>query len=256
MSVTYPQLQSKEVAQETNLVHHVRKTPLLLSGIFLELMRTYYSDSGNLPQGINYTWSPVSSVVVDSFRTSGNHEVLKKAVETLPEKTVVIEPEFDEEFTILEKRPGIWVHIGDIDYTNTSKSMQGRSAQIGMDLKEAEYLNSREGSTIVYFTHIGRTKGEALSFATATLDYLDAFSAIITNDFCFERFAPIKITKPSSVKEARRRYVCSVICTLSFQDTWTIKRESPKLRAVEMRIRAVAGKSEDEILATSCGFCN
>ena len=270
MSKVFPHLQPASTMEEVNFVNHVRKTPLLLTGIFLELARTYWSSVDNLPVGVNYTWVPdeeISKVTIkppaeksgrkgrkSSPGTQDTSPCAIRAAAVSPEtdlsqgasagKYIFIDKEYKDLNELIQQRPALIVGVGDVNYSNVS-GLTGRNPEISGNLAEGEITYSRRGEGTVTFRHIGRTSGEAMVLSGATLDYLDAFSPIIKMDFCFETFAPIQITKVKHFEEAAERYESYVVCTFSFQDTWTLKRESPKLKALELRINELSRRVAD-----------
>ena len=100
-----------------------------------------------------------------------------------------------------------------------------------MNLQEAEYHYSRMGTGSVKFVHIGRTEGEAVALVSNTMDLLDAFSDPIREDFCFRTLNVVKVTSPKvNAKEPRERFRGEVVINFTFEDSWTLKLESPKLK--------------------------
>lgn len=261
MSKEFPHLQPPGMMEEVNFVYHVRKTPLLLTGIFLNLTRSYWSDIENLPVGVNYTWVPdedISKVAIKpvdkkvkkaspgtkgttpcAIRTAANSPLTDLSQGAAAGKFVFIDKELPDLKELLQQRPAIIVGVGDIGFSNVS-GLAGRNPEIGGSLVDGEIYYARRGEGVVVFRHIGRTTGEAMTLAGATLDYYDAFSPIIKKDFCLETFTPVQITKVRHFEESAERYECSVVCNFSFQDTWTLKLESPKLKAMELRINELS----------------
>jgi hypothetical protein len=201
------QLYDVETSERVNLLAQQRKTPLLLYGIFVELMRNFYSDAYNLPINVCAVWT-------DDETTSA----------------IWIDTEYKWEDRTAEKRPAIYVKLTSIKYSATVGQNAGPMS-MGMDLKEADYFFSRVGEGHVQFVHIGATKGQSVALAGSTLDYLDAFATVIRDDFCFEEFEVIEVTPPKLDKsESKDMYHSDVICRFKFQETWTLKLESPKLK--------------------------
>ncbi len=130
-------------------------------------------------------------------------------------------------------RPAIYVKLN----PTTFESLTGRKdARSGMDLVNGEYEFSRSGTGAVSFVHVGRTAGEAVTLADATMDYFDAFGMVIRNDFCFDSFnlaqrVPLEIRE----KEARNRLESTVTFAYTHQDRWTLKLESPQIRKLTLR---------------------
>jgi hypothetical protein len=196
----------REVAEEVKLIAQLRKTPLVLYGIFLELARQFYSDSNNIPIDVTPTWNPEPT-----------------------QSKIWIDTEYRWEDENPEFRPAIYVKLGDIKYD----SLTGRhDGLMRVDLEQGEYHFSRNGTGTVSWIHIGRKKGEAVILAGATLDYLDAFSKVIRDDFCFQTFEVVGMSPMALDKESKERYRSVVTASFSFQDTWALKLESQKLKRV------------------------
>lgn len=266
MSKEFPHLQPVNMMDEVNFVYHVRKTPLLLTGIFLNLTRTYWSNIDNLPVGVNYTWVPdeeISKVAIKpsaakkTRKSPGTQDPTPCAIRAEAKspatdlsqgaaagKYIFIDKELPDLKELLQQRPAIVVGVSDVNFSNVS-GLPGRNPEIGGNLVEGEIHYARRGEGSVVFRHIGRTNGESMILAGSTLDFFDALSPIIKKDFCFETFTPVQITKVKHFEESTERYECSVVCSFSFQDTWTLKLESPKLKAMELRINELSRQVAD-----------
>ena len=118
----------------------------------------------------------------------------------------------------------------------TYKGVSGRhDGAVGMDLEQGEYYYAREGSGTVTFNHVGSTKSESAAFAGATLDFLDGFGSVIKDMFKFDIFELASLSPIQLDKESRERYRSIVAVNFVFQDTWTLKLESPKLKRLVFR---------------------
>lgn len=202
------------IAEKVELLCHIRKTPNVLYGMFVELTRQFYSSEDNVTIDTCAKWDPD------------------------PAKTKLwIGTEYEWEDAAPEFRPAIYIKLGDIKY----KSITGRSDSLyGHNLKEGEYFFSRNGTGTAAWIHIGSTKGEAVALAGATLDYLDAFSKVIADDLKFQSFELDSASPLASDKESKERFRSIVTCAYTFEDTWALKLESPKLKRVVFRARQAA----------------
>jgi len=232
-----PQVNSIEVREEINLVPQVRKSPLLLYGIFLHILERYYSNSSNMLSGVRYRWVP-------------DHELVNTK-----EDVIIIKPDYSDFKKNLEHRPGIVVKIGDIVYSNLDGGPVGNSPRIAMDVEEGEYHYARKGTTTVAFDHIGSSKGEALLLASNTLDYLDAFSDVIKKDFCFELFGVKQFITNQKTEDYKDKYISTIVADIIFQDIWTLKLESPKLKNIVMDIGHWADRESDECINKAINCC-
>lgn len=205
------EMQAEPQYGEHALLSHMRKSSNLLYGIFVELVRQFYANVENHPLGTPLrVWSPDPA-----------------------ETEIWIDTELRWEDEHPEKRPAIFVRLSPIRYESLTGRKDGRC---GMDLKEAETFFTRSGTGQVSFVHIGQSAGEACMLGDATYDYLDAFNAVIRDDFCFTSFALAeRVPLAARTKESKERYESVVTFQFVLQDKWTIKLESQKLKVFAFR---------------------
>ena len=194
-----------------DLLRQMRKTPTLLYGIFSEIIQQLYLNPDNLALGVpKKQWSPdkdKTQIWIDTeLRWNDDH------------------PEF---------RPAIFVKLSPISYS----SLTGRNDGVaGGRLQTAEEDFSRSGEGTVSFVHIAESAGEACMLGDATLDYLDGFSKVIRDDFCFTTFSLTgRIPMVQMDKTSKEQYGSVVECKFTFQDRWTLKLESQILKSFIMR---------------------
>ena len=194
------------------LICQLRKTPTVLYGIFTELVQQFWS-------------GPVEEKLFGTPDVRWDRD---------PNKTSIwIDTELRWEATHPEFRPAIYVKLAPIQYGTITGSTTGL---VRRDIQEAEYHYARTGSGQVSFVHIGATAGEACSLADATLDYLDAFSPTITDDFCFNWFK-LAAREPLHAmgKDSNEKYGSVVTYDFRFTDSWSLKLETPKLKRLVVR---------------------
>jgi len=194
-----------------DLMRQIRKTPTVLYGIFVELVQQFYSNVDNLAIGVpQKVWTP-------------NKDTTKIWIDT--------ELRWNDEHP--EQRPAIYVKLSPIAYA----SLTGRKDAVAAgSLRTAEEDFSRSGTGTVSFVHIAGSVGEACMLGDATHDYLDAFGKQIRDDFCFTSFYLSGRTPLQELpKESKERYGSVVECSMNFQDRWTIKLESQRLKSITMR---------------------
>ena len=185
----------------------IRKDPPILYGIFVELTRQIYA--ADLGSGSEWIWD-----------------------EDLSKTKIWIDTEYQWNDKTIEFRPAIFISLSRIDfgtYVGDTKGVINRNLEVG------ETIYDRVGKGSVTWVHIGHTHGEAVRLATDTLQYIDAFANVIRSDFCFERFYVASTDPAQVVKEAKERMRATVTAQFEFQETWTLKLESPKLRAITFR---------------------
>ena len=191
-----------------------RKNPIFLAGVFMEIIKGFYADPSNLYPNVM------------KFDPDG------KCPDSL---YINISGEFDD--NKVDMRPALIIDIGDLVYS--TDKVQGLDGTAGYNLKEGETLFNRLVTGSVVFAHLAKTPGEAQLYASNTLDLVDAFAYIIKNDFCFDKFNTQGIFKPRLRKEEPRDFECLVQADFMFQESFSVKHESPKLKQVAFK--ALAG---------------
>jgi len=187
------------------------KSPMVLYGIFVEIVRQYYTDPLNYPLGMQ----PDIGWNIDVTKTK-----------------IWIDTEYQWTDDTPEVRPAIYVKLSDITY----ESLTGRrDGWMWSDLEQGEKHYSRSGQGQVTFVHIGRTNGETVALGSATQEYLNALAQQIRDDFCFLEFRLVQ-AKPLSetAKESKERYNGMVVFAFAFQEVWAVKQESPKLKVFDL----------------------
>lgn len=194
------------------MIPYLRKTPELLSGIFVELLRQFYTNDNGLGLGNQWSWIEKPS--------DGNSHVWINA-ESVWEDS---KPDF---------RPAIYVGLGPIEYKSATG---GPNSRAGMNLEESEYHYARAATGSVVFVHVGRSLGESQQLLSHSLDILDAFSDIIRRDFCFKTLSVTRaISGKLMEKEPRERFRAELTMEFSFDESWSLKLESPKLKRVVLK---------------------
>jgi hypothetical protein len=187
---------------------HMRKTPNVLYGIFTELTRQFYANRYNLPLDVDFVYSSDPA-----------------------ETQLWIGEGYRWEDENPELRPAIYLKLAGLQY----KTATGRHDSFHrMDLETGEKYFSRLGQGTVTWVHVGRLGGEALSLCGSTLDWVDGLSSVIRDDFCFETLELVAADpdpKPGD-DESKERWRTTVTVAFTFQDTYRLKLESPKLKRV------------------------
>lgn len=207
--ITDELIMGENISQKVKLLCHLRKTPLVLYGLFVEVTRQMYVNDLNFPIDVCAKWD-----------------------KDLNKTKIWIDTEFKWEDESPSFRPAIYIRLGAIQY----KSVTGRhDALYSQDLVQGETHYSRSGTGTFTLVHIGHSKGESVALAGASLDFLDAFSTVIRDDLNFTTFELIT-TNPMTVdKEAREKYRSEVVIAFAFEDSWSLKLESPKLKRIVFR---------------------
>ena len=201
------------------LICEIRKTSTVLYGIFTEIVQQFWKRTGEA-------------------RLFGTPDVVW---DRNPDKTRIwIDTELRWEAEHPEFRPAIYVRLSPVQYGTLTGSKTGL---MKTDVQEAIYHYARTGEGQVSYVHVGSTSGEACSLCDATMDYLDAFSPVITDDFCFDWFKiasrePLKTMS----KDSKEKYGSVVTYDFRFTDAWQLKLESPKLKDLRVNTSAAVVK--------------
>ena len=213
-------LELKVAPTETHEVHELaghelivelRKTNMVLYGLFVELVREFYRFQTPYIMGVpNVRWDPD------------------------PQKTGIwIDSELTWNASHPEFVPAIYVKLGPVQYS----SIFGDGAPIrsGMDMKDAIYNYDRVGTSSVTFVHVGGTPMEACVLCDNTRAYLSDFYRQIACDFLFTKFyeqqsTPLQPRQPDS----KEKWQSATTFYLQWNEEISIKRESPILRSIDL----------------------
>lgn len=189
----------------------VRKSHPVLTGVFLELAKQFYSNPENLFQGVK-RYDPTGECGQSLYIDSSNNWD--------PDKT--------------DQRPALIVDVGDLQYS----SLEGMGGAYGYDLEEGEKLHCREVEGSLVLAHLSSVKGECANYAANTADLFDAFADVIKDDFCFDKFDLRAILRPRLRKDTPKDWECLVQFTFKFKESFATKHESQKLKQVTLQVMA------------------
>ena len=197
-------LPAAEGVYDSTTLGAMRKSPMVLYGIFTEIARNFYS-SGILGERFPI-WTP-------NANTTG----------------IWIDQEQVWEDVAPQFRPAIYVTLSELKYGSDTGKATGLS---GMRMEEGEYHFQQRCEGTVAWVHVGSTRSESLLLCETTLEMLSAFQQPIRDEFCFDKFHVIGFNPTKVEKEAREAFSSSVVATFSLQEAWTLKLESAKLKKI------------------------
>lgn len=214
-------LELKVSPEETHEVHEIaghelicelRKTNMVLYGMFVELVRRFYRFESPYIVGcpdLKWDKDPQNTGIWIDSELNWNPE----------------HPEF---------LPAIYVKLGPIQYGNPF-GQGGKPAFAGMILKDAIYRRLRTGSTQVTFVHVGGNAGEACTLCDNTRSYLSDFSMAVKRDLILSKFdesqaVALQQTKPDS----KERWQSTTTFDIEWNEETRLKLESPILRAIDI----------------------
>ena len=199
-----------------------RKDPLALYGIFLEIVRGFYSPAMEATVGGRRVWRNTTSGV-----DAGLSEPDRIKTD------IWIDTEYKWEDRAPSFRPAIFVALAPLAFSSYTGNYRSLSS---IDLENAEYNYSRTVQGSVSIVHLGETKGEGVILGSNTYALLDAFADVIRKDYCFDKFQLTGFV-PMQWDSQKSEYRSTITAGFEFQETWTIKKESPKLKAFTFRTR-------------------
>lgn len=193
------------------LICQLRKTNMVLYGLFVELLREFYS-----------------------FQTPYIIGVPDLRWDADPQKTGIwIDSELAWNASHPEFVPAIYVKLGGVQYGGIiGEGAPSRSMAV---LKDAIYASTRSARSSVTFTHVGGTPAEACMLCDNTRAYLSDFAMPICRDYVFSKFyeqsaTPIQPVQPDS----KEKWQSSTTFALEWYEESRIKLESPILRSVDL----------------------
>lgn len=202
-------------------LYRIRRTPNVVRTLLVELMRELYREGNSLFPEYGYHYQ----------RDPENDECPED-----PSTGVWINSSLVWEDQAPEFRPAIYVKMLPFAY----ESMLGGdlSAQVSQVPETGERRYARIVKGKAEIIHIGHTLAQADELLANSIDLLDAFSDIIRDDFCFDRFAIIAVNTPKLAKtEDNEKLDASIQLSFQFKDQWTLKPETPILRQVVFQSR-------------------
>lgn len=192
-----------------DMIPNIRRTPLILTGMFVELIRALYAEEDNLYPPAR-TWVPTNDEDEDHL---------------------FIEPAYKWDDKNIERKPAIYVDIGDLKLSE--KVTQGIGSHgVHYDLKEGVDYREHVAGTSVSFAHVCEKRSECMLYEGITYDLLAGLSFAIKRDFCLEKFDLKAILKPKQTSDQPITFVAEVQATMQFREPFALKRESPKLKQI------------------------
>jgi hypothetical protein len=196
-----------------NMLRHIRRSPLIMCGMFVELTRSLYSFEENLYPPAR-TWSATNK---------RDH--------------LFIEPSYKWDKENDDRKPAIYVDVGDMQIQADPVKGIG-SHGTHFDLKEGvDYREHVVGGSIAW-AHVCDARAECLLYQGITYDLIAGLSFAIKRDFCLEKFDVRAILKPRLQSDQPRTYVSEVQATYQLREPYALKRETPKLKQITVEAAA------------------
>lgn len=189
------------MSQSYQLLKTIRKTPLVLSGIVLQLLRNWFSING------------------DQFKYIKDDPLVTK---------LDIDPFYDWTPEKCQNRPGIYIGIG--DYYPRGMGRGGMNDLMNQNVNVNQHIILPVCPYIVNI--IGKVPGEVLKLSQEAFEVLMLFSPIIKQDFNFIDFYVEKISKIEKMEEYKEFWVSSIIIQTKSAEAWQLLEQGPKIKDV------------------------
>lgn len=189
----------------------LRKSSMVLYGIFTELARYIYRDTqGRLLGTPDIIWKP-----------SGTD--------------IWIDNELRWEDQHPEVRPAIYIHLAPLQFTSVLPEQQTRFTPVD---EQGVRHYEQKATGAVTFMHVASTVGEACSLADNTEYKLSLMQDIIQDDFCFLDFQTQGRTPLEKLPaEASDKFASGVTFGFEFAHAWDVKEETPILKFISNNIK-------------------
>lgn len=201
------------------VITNLRKTPLLLDGIVLELLRKYFQ------QQEDYRYLPLDKV----------------------QSKLVIEPSYLWSPESCQNRPGVFVKLGNISYGNPRLGMDdlyGNNLTPPFNVPDGTLREYAIMAAVDIAVHnVSKLPGEAKILAGLTSDLLLAFAPRIRRDFAFMRFAVTGIGEIGKLEESSEFWTIPVLISAGFAETWVLEQEALRLNEVYLNFMEEIGWS-------------
>lgn len=213
-------LELKVASTETHPVHELaghelicelRKTNMVLYGLFVELVRSFYRFQTPYLVGVSdLRWDPN------------------------PQNTGIwIDSELNWNASHPEFVPAIYVKLNPIQYSTIYG--EGNPLYSLDSMKDGIYAHTRVGTSAVTFVHVGGTPGEACMLCDNTRTYLSDFQHQIRTDYAFDKFYEAQSNPlQQSTPDSKDKWQSTTTFSIVWNETVRLKLESPILRSIDI----------------------
>jgi hypothetical protein len=134
------------------------------------------------------------------------------------------------EDTQVDVLPAILVDVG--DYQSATLPVFSNV----MRLDEGERETDNTVKTTVTWHHVAKDPFQAVNHAACTYDLFDAFSQEIKDGLCLIDFTVKTLSRPVLRKDKPASWSSQVVADVEFGEGGVVKRESPKLKQVTVKV--------------------
>ena len=190
----------------------IRKTPLVMTGIFLEILRGYFRTGST-----QFRWTEETS-----------------------ESKVFIEPTHKLNFEEVQKRPALYVSRGDFQYGIDNRV--GWNDQLSTDPTTGRTEFTVLVNCVMQVIPVAKKAGEVERLAEEASEALLVFKQLVREDFGFLRFDLAAIGQLGILQEDSETFTAPIAVRTQFQEVWTIRRMTPKVKRIILdMVTGIAG---------------
>ncbi len=192
--------------------------PLILTGIFLQILHTKFGDPDEI-----------------------EHPALKDNIWTPDIETskILIQPGYTFNPTEIQARPGIFIRRQEI---NTRILALNNQFQVGFDAENLDGADRHEtlhGSGHILFC-IGRTGGEAEVLGAEVWKHFLHFGPILRKDLKLARLQVMQLSEVGKVEESKEHWATAVSIATFYYETWELVMEAPILKVIGIGVTGQA----------------
>ena len=196
------------------LITTLRKTPLVLQGIILQVLKN---------------WFKLNS---DQFKWSDNDL----------ESRLVIEPMYQWNPENCQNRPGVYIRR--LSYIPKGQGKAGMNDLLSIG-KHSETQHLVLPVCPMGVVCVSKLPGEAEKLAWEISELFIALSPIIKRDFGFTDFNVDQISEISKMEESKEFWMVNIQLTLKFSEAWEIQEVTPVLKDILIQAYTNISKCEE-----------
>jgi hypothetical protein len=188
------------------------KTPLILTGIFIQLLEKHFSVESNIvdPALKPYLWKP-------DVRETG----------------MVIDTNFNLDWKSVGKRPAIIVKRGNIQSVKLTLDDANPEASI-YDDREA-YIRGKVGDHTMFC--IAPNGGLTEILGNEVSDEFMQFASAIRQDLGFNKFEETMISEVQQIEESDTHFVVAIKVEYGYIREWSLTPEQPVLKVASLDMK-------------------
>lgn len=195
-------------------------SPHILTGIFLQLVRSHFSRADSIEEPYLKTnlWVPMEKDEVKPDPTRSK---------------ILIEPVYRWNIEEMQKRPAIIIKRGSIKLNQHVGIGVSQSFGLSMDdLPEAGANHMAVMNGAHTFICIANHGGVVELLASEVARHIGQFIPVLQCEFGFMKMSLTQIGEVSTLEEDDTHYAVPVVVEYTYQETWKVVKQAPRLSKV------------------------